>query len=91
MVPLAEPVELQPLRPDVDRAVDPTRDLVPVEADRIPLWNPNQLRHSAGTEIRKHFGLEGAQVFLGHEAADVTQVYAEADIARAADIAREVG
>ena len=23
-------------------------------------WSPNRLRHSAGTEIRKRFGLEGA-------------------------------
>lgn len=42
-------------------------------------WSPNRLRHSRGTEIRKEFGLEAAQVFLGHSAADVTQVYAERD------------
>lgn len=32
----------------------------------IPHWHPNQLRHSAATEIRKTFGLEAAQVALGH-------------------------
>jgi hypothetical protein len=42
--------------------------------------SPNQLRHSAGTEIRKRFGLEAAQVVLGHASADVTQVCAERDL-----------
>jgi site-specific recombinase XerC len=43
-------------------------------------WAPNRLRHSAATEIRKNFGLEAAQVILGHSAADVTQIYAERDM-----------
>ncbi|QDU28460.1 Phage integrase family protein [Anatilimnocola aggregata] len=38
------------------------------------LWSPNQLRHTAATEVRKRFGVEGAQIVLGHAAADVTQV-----------------
>lgn len=54
-------------------------------------WSPNRLRHSAGTEIRKRFGLEAAQVILGHASADVTQVYAERDLQRAVEIMREVG
>lgn len=54
-------------------------------------WSPNRLRHSAGTEIRKRFGLEGAQVVLGHASADVTQVYAERDLQKAVEIMREVG
>lgn len=54
-------------------------------------WSPNRLRHSAGTEIRKKFGLEGAQVVLGHASADVTQVYAERDLQKAVEIMREVG
>ncbi|MFN9605973.1 MAG: tyrosine-type recombinase/integrase [Planctomycetota bacterium] len=54
-------------------------------------WTPNRLRHSAGTEIRKRFGLEAAQVILGHASADVTQVYAERDMQRAIAIMREVG
>ena len=29
-------------------------------------WSPNQLRHTAATEIRSKFGLEAAQVILGH-------------------------
>ncbi|HUT09048.1 MAG TPA: site-specific integrase, partial [Thermoguttaceae bacterium] len=31
----------------------------------VEQWSPNRLRHSAGTEIRKRFGLEAAQVTLG--------------------------
>lgn len=54
-------------------------------------WSPNQLRHAAATEIRKRFGLEAAQVALGHSVADVTQIYAERDLAKAAAVMREVG
>ena len=46
-------------------------------------WHPNQLRHSAATEVRKRFGLEAAQTVLGHSKADVTQIYAERDLAKA--------
>lgn len=54
-------------------------------------WHPNQLRHSAATEIRKRFGLEAAQVTLGHATADVTQLYAERDLEKAASVMAEVG
>jgi integrase len=57
----------------------------------IDRWSPNRLRHSAGTEIRKRYGLEAAQVILGHASADVTQVYAERDLQKAVEIMREVG
>jgi integrase len=54
-------------------------------------WHPNQLRHAAATEVRKRFGLEAAQLILGHSNAVVTQVYAERDAARAEEIAARVG
>jgi len=57
----------------------------------VAVWNPNQLRHNAGTEIRKLYGLEAAQVILGHARADVTQVYAEVDRARAVEVIGEIG
>lgn len=57
----------------------------------VEKWSPNRLRHSAATEIRKRFGLEAAQVTLGHAKADVTQVYAERDMEKAADIMRQIG
>ena len=57
----------------------------------IKKWAPNQLRHSAATEIRKKFGLEAAQVVCGHQSADVTQIYAERDLELAMRVATEVG
>lgn len=57
----------------------------------VPKWSPNQLRHTAATEIRKEFGVEGAQVALGHSRADVTQVYAERNQELAVEVARRLG
>jgi integrase len=57
----------------------------------IPPWSPGQLRHLVATTIRKRFGVEGAQLVLGHRRADVTQLYAQRDEARARAIAAEVG
>ena len=54
-------------------------------------WSPNQLRHAKATEIRSEFGLEAAQVILGHRAADVTQIYAERDTAKGIEVARKIG
>lgn len=54
-------------------------------------WHPNQLRHTAGTLFRAKFGLEAAQAILGHAKADVTQVYAERDLAKAAEIISKIG
>jgi site-specific recombinase XerC len=62
-----------------------------IEPRRLPAWHPNQLRHSAATEIRRRFGLEAAQTVLGHAKADVTQVYAERDYARAAGVMEQIG
>lgn len=55
------------------------------------VWSPNQLRHAAATEIREKFGLEAAQASLGHQQADVTQLYAERNFNLAERIAAEIG
>lgn len=60
-------------------------------ASPIEDWSPNQLRHAAATQIREKFGLEAAQVVLGHTSADITQVYAERDQALAARVIRQIG
>lgn len=60
-------------------------------AETIEDWSPNQLRHAAATEIRKRFGLEAAQVILGHTHADITQVYAERNQALAVEVIRQIG
>lgn len=57
----------------------------------VELWSPNRLRHAAATEIRREFGLEAAQVVLGHSSADITQVYAERDLELAEGVARKRG
>jgi integrase len=59
--------------------------------ERIARWHPNQLRHSAATEIRKHFGLEAVQAVLGHKNMVVSEVYAEKNLALAAEVMRKIG
>jgi integrase len=61
------------------------------KAEPVEDWSPNQLRHAAATEIREKFGLEAAQVVLGHSSADITQVYAERNQKLAAEVIRQIG
>ena len=58
---------------------------------KVPVWTPHQLRHTFATRIRKDFGLEAAQVLLGHARADVTQLYAERDEFRAKTVVEKSG
>ncbi len=58
---------------------------------RAHRWHPHQLRHNAATELRKRYGLEAAQVTLGHKTLSVTEIYAEKNVAAAMRIAAEVG
>ena len=57
----------------------------------IERWSPSRLRHSAATEIRRGFGLEAAQIILGHSEANVTQIYAERDMAKGLEVAKRIG
>jgi integrase len=57
----------------------------------VPHWFAYQLRHTHATEVRRKYGLEAAQVALGHASADVTQVYAERDLTLAVRVAAEIG
>ena len=54
-------------------------------------WHPHQLRHSFATMIRSLYRLDDAQTLLGHQSADVTQIYAERDFGKAAEIMAKVG
>ena len=54
-------------------------------------WTPNRLRHTAATFLRKEFGLDAARVILGHSSPAVTEVYAELDYEKAADIMAQIG
>ncbi len=57
----------------------------------ISTWGPNRLRHAAATMLRKHFGIEAARVVLGHRSSAVTEIYAELDRSKAAEIMAEIG
>lgn len=61
------------------------------EWNKAHAWHSNQIRHAVGTEVRARFGLEAARTVLGYARSDVTQVYAERDLARAREVAREIG
>jgi integrase len=62
-----------------------------VLAPPLPHWHPNQLRHTHGTAVRHRYGLEAAQVALGHAHATVTEVYAQTDLALALRVAAAMG
>lgn len=54
-------------------------------------WAANRLRHTAATKIRKQFGIEAAQVTLGHSDPKTAEIYAERNFEAAARIMAEVG
>lgn len=57
----------------------------------VPRWSPGQLRHNFATRMRKQYGLETAQVLLGHTKLETTQVYAERDHSQIREIMEAVG
>lgn len=57
----------------------------------VPHWHPHQLRHNAATLLRREIGIEAARTILGHASADVTEIYAEPDLAEARDAASRLG
>lgn len=58
---------------------------------KVPAWTPHRLRHNAATTFRAEFGLEAAQVMLGHQKASVTEIYAEKSEQLALEIASKIG
>jgi integrase len=54
-------------------------------------WHPHQLRHTAATAIRREFSLDHARAALGHRSPIVTEVYAELDQGKAAEVALKLG
>ncbi len=57
----------------------------------VPGWHPHQLRHNSGTRLRREFGIETARTVLGHTSAAMTELYAEADAAKAREAAAKLG
>lgn len=54
-------------------------------------WSAGQLRHTRASDIREKYGIEAAQLVLGHADLKITEVYAERNDKRVAEIMREVG
>ncbi|MBL8800282.1 MAG: site-specific integrase [Planctomycetia bacterium] len=85
------------LRLNHDRACDACKKLKPADrcqscqAAAIPHWRPHQLRHNKATEIRREAGLDAARAVLGHRSPAITEVYAELDIAKAAEVMERLG
>ncbi len=72
--------------------------LTPSQKDDLKMWrkshrwHPHQLRHNAATDIRKAFGLEAAQLALGHASAQITDaIYAERDHSKVIGVMKQVG
>jgi integrase len=61
------------------------------KAANVGHWSVNQLRHSAGTNLRAEHGLEAAQRMLGHLHASTTERYAKAGNAAAVEAAKKSG
>src|SRR5262249_46278183 len=57
----------------------------------VPPFRAHRIRHTYATRVRREFGLQAAQVLLGHTQADVTQIYAERDLTKAVEVARRIG
>lgn len=57
----------------------------------VDVWTPGQLRHNAGTFIRSKYGAEASKLCLGHKHLSTTEIYAEKDRAKYAQIMSKVG
>ncbi len=64
---------------------------IPADQIIVPEWNPNQLRHTRATELRREFGLDAARVILGHRSLAIVETYAEVDAAAAEKIMLKIG
>jgi integrase len=79
------------LSPDVQQKRCEDRRAKRAAWRKLHVWHPHQLRHNAATRLRKEFGLEAAQVILGHKTLAVTEIYAEKNVEAAKKIMGEVG
>ena len=57
----------------------------------VPHWSPHQLRHTNATAIRQEFGIEAAQVVLGHCSSGTTEIYAERDLGLVIEVMKKLG
>jgi integrase len=78
-------------RQDGEKRRDWLARVVQCEGLKTCHWHPNQLRHRAATEIRREAGLDAARVVLGHRSPQITELYAELDVSRAAQVMELLG
>lgn len=83
------PKELRVIPPDADDASE-RRELAS-QWREAHCWNPNQIRHTAATAIRREAGLEAVQAALGHARIDTSEIYAEKSETLARDVAQRLG
>jgi integrase len=57
----------------------------------VPVFQPNQLRHTTATRLRREFGLETSGAVLGHGELQTTQIYAEKDAELARRAMEKIG
>ena len=57
----------------------------------VPRWIPGQLRHNVATRIRKAYGIQAAQVLLGHSKLETTQTYAKRNLSQIREIMGGIG
>ena len=90
---LAKYIKLAPGLPLFTRRRDSYGRAVTIACDaaKITRWTPHWLRHNAASRLRAEYGLDVAQVMLGHSTADVTQVYAHLNLTKAIEVAGKVG
>lgn len=77
----------------IQRAIEAVnREREKVGKEPIAMWHPHQLRHNCAKRLRSEYGIDLARVVLGHRlGSEITEVYAEADRARATEIVAEAG
>lgn len=57
----------------------------------VPAFSPNQLRHTFASAVRAKYGIEAAQVLLGHASLKTSEIYAAKSLELALRVAAEVG
>lgn len=90
--PVAEPKTKRRIRDHYD--LDSYRRHIhrACDAAGIPRWSPNRLRHNAATRLRREHGIDIAQTILGHRmGSSITEIYAEANTAKAVEIMAKIG
>jgi integrase len=61
------------------------------QPEHIPHWHPHQLRHTRALELKREAGLDVARAVLGHRSPSITEMYAGADMAKAAEVMSKLG